>query len=100
VVYGIGCVKCDRVVYVGETGRELRERVDEHLRDIRLFYRDKPVASHFNTNGHTAADVKVEVLERLYEQSKTLRVLKETQWIDRLDTRYPSGVNTRELRRF
>jgi hypothetical protein len=61
VVYGIRCMKCDRIVYVGETGRELGERIDEHLRDIRLFYRDKPVASHFNTNGHIEADVRVEI---------------------------------------
>lgn len=36
VVYGILCTGCQATVYVGETERELQERMTEHLRDVRL----------------------------------------------------------------
>ena len=35
LVYGIKCVKCNCAIYVGETERTLKERVSEHLRDIK-----------------------------------------------------------------
>ena len=34
VIYGLTCTECGKVVYVGETGRQLKERVKEHLRDV------------------------------------------------------------------
>ena len=36
VVYGILCTRCQATVYVGETERELQDRMTEHLRDVRL----------------------------------------------------------------
>ena len=47
VVYVIVCTKCD-VLYVGETGRSLRERKNDHFSDIRCKKVDKnEVAEHF-----------------------------------------------------
>ena len=36
VVYAISCRLSERVVYVGETERQLHERMREHMRDVRL----------------------------------------------------------------
>ena len=46
-------------IYIGETGRTLRERFGEHLRSINKNAPGFPVAEHFSFNGHTAADALV-----------------------------------------
>ena len=56
VVNAIICTKCQATVYVGETEQELRERMSEHLRDIRP-RKDKPINFHFGAKGHTHNDV-------------------------------------------
>ena len=30
VIYGINCIQCGKIVYVGETSRSLKERLKEH----------------------------------------------------------------------
>ena len=65
VIYGLTCTDGDNVVNVGETGRQLKERLEEHLRDIRLS-RDKPVATHFNSSNHSINNVQILVLERVH----------------------------------
>ena len=57
---------------VGETGRQLKERVNEHLRDIRLNRIIKTVAVHFNSTRHSIYKVQVLVLEKVHGQSKAL----------------------------
>ncbi len=55
LVYAISCRRCS-AVYIGETGRALRERFGEHLRSIEKNLPGFPVAEHFNANGHTLQD--------------------------------------------
>ena len=45
-MYGIICMECKSIVYVGETECEQNERMTEHIWDIRL-ERDKPMHFHF-----------------------------------------------------
>ena len=47
LVYCISCRHCP--VYIGETGRTLRQRFDEHLRSIEKNLPGFPEAEHFNT---------------------------------------------------
>ena len=54
-----------RYLYVGETERELRERMSEHLRDIRL-RKDKPLSFHFRAKNHTHNDVAFAILEKTF----------------------------------
>ena len=51
LVYAISCRRCS-TVYIGETGRTLRERFGEHLRSIEKSLPGFPVAEHCNSNGH------------------------------------------------
>ncbi len=44
--------RCSRL-YIGETGRSLRERFGEHLRSVEKNTPGFPVAEHFNSPGHT-----------------------------------------------
>ena len=53
LIYCISCRRCP-AIYIGETGRTLRERFGEHLRSIDKNAPGFPVAEHFSSNGHTA----------------------------------------------
>ncbi|XP_053394116.1 uncharacterized protein LOC123523838 [Mercenaria mercenaria] len=77
-------------VYVGETERSLKERTEEHLRDVRQ-QADKPIMRHFG--GHTAEDVKVAVLQKVFNEGRIYRQMVEEEWIKRLGTKTPQGCN-------
>ena len=58
LVYCISCRGCP-ALYIGETGRTLRQRFGEHLRSIEKSLLGYPVAEHFNTAGHSIDDALV-----------------------------------------
>ena len=62
VVYGITCTVCQKIVYVGETSRTVKDRLNENDADVR-HGRNKPVADHFGSSEHTGEDMGVTVLE-------------------------------------
>ena len=94
VVYAINCIRCKKMVYVGETGRTLKQRLKEHEADVRL-RRDKPIADHFCGVGHSQDDMGVCVLERIQDGSRWNRKMKEQGWIQKCGTEWPDGLNTR-----
>ena len=53
VIYCITCTLCKKL-YIGETGRRLGDRFQEHPRDVEKNDKDasKPVARHFNLPNH------------------------------------------------
>ena len=56
-------------MYVGETGKSMRLRINGHRAGIikdgqSLLYK------HFRLSGHSAADMKVEILEKMYHSSE------------------------------
>lgn len=93
VVYVISCVRCDRVVYVGETERSVRERMLEHMRDVRNGL-DKPIIKHFDKE-HSVCDMRISVLREMYGESRNCRILWEERWIKWLGTRVPAGCNVK-----
>ena len=78
LIYCLLCDKCNVVVYVGETERSLKERLTEHLRDVRNGA-DKPINKHFSN--HTDQDVRVAVLRKMHDDSKVGRLIHEEHWI-------------------
>ena len=50
-------------VYVGEMQNRLHIRLNGHRSDIMQRQTEKPVASHFNSPGHSLDDLKILVLE-------------------------------------
>ena len=94
VVYGIFCKKCDKIVYVGETGSTLYQR---HVLNLSLIRRqtDDPVATHFYTDSHSVKDYSIIGIEKLYKDD-TYRRFRENLWKKKLNTYAPSGINKRE----
>ena len=91
VVYGITCTVCQKIVYVGETSRTVKERLKEHDAHVR-HGRNKPVADHFGSSGHTAENMGVTVLEVIRDSSKYYLQVRELEWIELLETEVPNGV--------
>ena len=85
------CVKCDCAIYVRGTKRKLKERISEHVRDIRNSA-DKPINCHFQN--HTEKDIMYAVLQQLgNENSKAMCLLIEDIWIRKLNILFPQGCN-------
>ena len=92
VIYCIGCTKC-QIQYVGETGRSVRDRLNNHLSDISL-KKHTAISIHFNQSGHSKMNLKIRAIEKLPEQSLAPdRKQKEISWIKKLKTKYPYGLN-------
>ena len=68
VVYGLHCDVCKNIVYVSETERTARERIREHLADIKRKW-EKAVVIHFNAENHTFEHMKCVLLERCVTNS-------------------------------
>ena len=54
--------------YIGESERSLKDRVCEHLGYINTHRIDQPAGKHFNMRGHSKADMRVVILERVFKQ--------------------------------
>ena len=96
VVYAISCRKCSLVVYVGETERQIRERMTEHLRDVRLA-KDKPINVHFSRSDHSCNDMMFTILEKMYGADRIERQMHESAWIKKLKTARPFGCNVKDV---
>jgi hypothetical protein len=101
VVYTITCQKC-KLQYVGETKRELRRRMYEHVRSIEQFGKPgiqaTPVADHFNHDCKRPAKLQFQIVETIRadptkESTTNLRRKRETFWILTLRTLEPMGMN-------
>ena len=66
IVYLIQCNldKC-RKRYIGETDRQIKERISEHKGYIKNKILTKPTGEHFNKPGHTIANMKIVILEKV-----------------------------------
>lgn len=88
-IYLITCTKCN-IQYVGESGRTLRERFNNHRSDITL-KKNTATSKHFNEILHEYKHLKVTPLEIIIDPNE--RKDKEGYWIKTLNTRYPQGLN-------
>ena len=79
VIYVITCKKC-QAQYVGQTGRHLKERIAEHIQNIKSKTKT-PVGQHFNKQGHSLQQLSVQVIEEEKTQSKLRREIRESFWI-------------------
>ena len=97
VVYGIHCIRCG-LMYVGETGRTLRSRINEQQAGI-INDSQSLQNKHFRLPGQSVADMRVQILEKVYHSSESpvnTRLhwrLQELHWIKELGTIAPYGCN-------
>ena len=91
VIYSIICRRCDNL-YIGETGRRLRERFSQHLRSVRNSSPGFPVAKHFNSASHSLNDIMTCGLKRC-SGDNIRRKNQEMRVIFELGTLEPNGLN-------
>ena len=80
VVYVIEC-NCCRKQYMGETENALHVQMNGHQSDINHRSLEKPVAQHFNSNGHSLEDLSVFKIEKIHREAATFSKAKERHWI-------------------
>ena len=92
-VYMIFCnVDTCRQRYIGETDREIKERISEHKGYI---YNDKftqAVGEHFNLPGHDLSKMTFTVLEKVKKLDTQYRKQREKYFIKKFNTFY-RGIN-------
>ena len=91
LIYAITSTLCPNSLYIGETGNNLRQRLNGHKSDIRK-KKNTPVADHFNLPNHSLQDLQVCVLRRLSNDNRRQRIIAEQQLIRKFDT-VQNGLN-------
>jgi len=81
VIYILTCQKCSHQ-YIGQTGRQVKERIAEHIQNIKSGT-NTPVGQHFKRPGHALRDLSVQIIEEEKTQSRTKREIRESNWIRR-----------------
>ncbi len=91
IVYLITCRLCN-IQYVGESGQNLRDRMNNHKSTIRTNKRT-PIAMHFNSLHHTINHLSVIPIEVFTTNNIFNRRSREYYWQLRLGTIFPKGLN-------
>ena len=91
LVYCISCRRCPSL-YIGETGRTLRQRFGEHHWSIEKNLPRFPVAEHFNTAGHSIDDTLVRGMMLSVDNAQ--RKGLELRLVFQLGTSQPRGLNS------
>ena len=91
VIYMIECSKCYSK-YIGETERELKDRISDHKTYIRSEKLNQPVGEHFNLPGHSIDNLTVIILEKVKVNNELYRKEREKYLIRKFDT-YHNGMN-------
>ena len=91
LIYAIVCQLC-QMLYIGETKTPLSTRFSDHLRSN---LPGRPVAAHFNSNGHTIEHAKITGILPTSGNSDKERHSSEQRIISKLQTLHPHGINIR-----
>ena len=94
LIYVITCKKCS-LLYVGETKRELRKRMYEHLYSIKT-NKKTPVAEHFNSPGHNVSHFLFTAICKIYSKKDAIRKQIELKMINEINTLHPYGINRKD----
>jgi len=94
LIYLIECKRCPRRnQYIGQTSRSLKERMNGH----RAAYnsgKKMPLYQHLRRKDHNFASITVTIIDVLPEANSEQLLTKEEEWITRLNTRLPNGLNS------
>ena len=89
-IYLVHCKKeACKMNYVGETKRIMKFRFAEH----RGYDESQPTGQHFNSQGHSIADMSVLILEQVRSSDPLYRKEREKYCIRKFNTYY-NGMNT------
>ena len=85
---------------MGQTKRQFKKRLYEHLYSIRKPNSNQPLSEHFNQSGHPKVEaLEIFVLKFIKQKPDSNEAIHqrnyhELQWIHRLKTTLPSGLNS------
>ena len=93
VIYMLECNKsnCGKR-YIGETDREIKKRINEHLGYIRNKNTDKATGKHFNLPGHSESNLMFTIIEQSKSKESEYRKEREKYHISKFNTYY-QGIN-------
>ena len=91
IIYCISCIKC-REQYIGTSERTLQKRFSEHRDYVKNEHLNKATGWHFNKKGHSVADMTVSIVEKVYSSNESLRLERESHYINKFNTKY-KGLN-------
>ena len=96
VIYLLECAVCTHQ-YVGQTGRSLTTRVEEHRSDV-ICKPNNSFSKHFKLADHQDSfnNVKVTIIEHDPGWDIKSRQERESFWIRKLKTLFPNGINKKE----
>ena len=92
MVYVIECKKWNKQ-YDGEMENALHMRMNGHQSDIKHQHLKKPVAAHFNSEGHSLQDLSIFVIEQIHREEASYRRAKESYWIQTLRSLAPEELS-------
>ena len=102
LVYCISCKKCGKQ-YVGQTMNTVKKRFQGHFYLMKHKKEDHEVSRHFNQPDHKGLDdVEIHILwfinhDAKKDETKNIRLRYEFDWIHRLRTQIPLGLNTIDI---
>ena len=91
VVYMIGCLKCDKQ-YIGETNKTINQRFQQHKGYVNNKKTDKATGAHFNLPGHSVSDMRISVVEKIYNPDNFFRKEREKFYINKFHSKL-KGLN-------
>ena len=83
------------MLYIGETKTSLATRFSDHLLSIRSNLLGRPVAEHFNSNGHAIEHAKITGILSTSGISDKDRHSTEQRIISKLQILHSHGINIR-----
>ena len=98
VIYCLSCKRCKKQ-YIGQTKRRLMDRFQDHFYKINKALMDTDMGSHFNTDHHEGLDdVEIHIVDFIHcnpesPRAAILRNVIEKNWIFRLKSQSPNGLN-------
>ena len=92
IVYAARC-KVHSSVYIGQSGKELRERFSKHRYDFKHRPENNDLATHFRNFDHSFEDdLEITILDQGF-RNENERKRREDEIICLLGTKHPDGLN-------
>ena len=78
--------------YIGMTSRQFKKRMGEHRDYVKRDVLTEPAGEHFNQRGHTVADLKGQVIEKVRSKDPFIIRARESMLIQKFDS-FRQGLN-------
>ena len=93
VIYCIECIKpgC-RQQYIGQTSDLLKTRFNQHRGYVRNSVVSKATGHHFNGPAHQISDMRVSIVEKVFNKCEFFRKRRESYYIRKFNSKH-QGIN-------